>query len=264
MYCPECGNDAGEAKFCPECGLQLDGVRSAVRGGPPTTDAARVGDGGGGAGRGRPAPPQSHQRRDPRGIHPLYLWLGVAAVAAVVLVVAWRSSGGGGGTTGAASPSATMSLPPPVADTKGAYRVLVDRANTLFDHGQAVLDAGQQGYSGQATPYFAAAAKVYAAAWKKKSTDPNVATDWSWAIFESGDVDGAIARADQVIARFPAFQPAYHHRGIFLVMKANARGTDTDEGRQLLDQARAALDKAVSLDPSSPFGQEAAQYLQQL
>ena len=27
MYCPECGNDAEEAKFCPECGADLRGLR---------------------------------------------------------------------------------------------------------------------------------------------------------------------------------------------------------------------------------------------
>ena len=28
MYCPECGNDAEEAKFCPECGADLRGLAS--------------------------------------------------------------------------------------------------------------------------------------------------------------------------------------------------------------------------------------------
>ena len=32
MYCPECGNDAGDAKFCPECGADLGGVKYALRG----------------------------------------------------------------------------------------------------------------------------------------------------------------------------------------------------------------------------------------
>ena len=43
MYCPECGNDAGDAKFCPECGANLAGVKDALSGKPA---AAR--------GRGRP------------------------------------------------------------------------------------------------------------------------------------------------------------------------------------------------------------------
>ena len=32
MYCPECGNDAGDAKFCPECGADLSRVKDALRG----------------------------------------------------------------------------------------------------------------------------------------------------------------------------------------------------------------------------------------
>ena len=43
MYCPECGNDAGDAKFCPECGANLGGVKDALSG-KPAAKAAPKGD----------------------------------------------------------------------------------------------------------------------------------------------------------------------------------------------------------------------------
>ena len=44
--------------------------------------------------------------------------------------------------------------------------------------------------------YFAAAAKVYRAAWKQQATDPNVGTDYATSLFYSGDTDGALKQVD--------------------------------------------------------------------
>jgi hypothetical protein len=54
----------------------------------------------------------------------------------------------------------------------------------------------------QGTAYFQAASHVYAAAWKKQSTDPNVGTEYATSLFFSGDIDGAV-RQGAVRTRLP-------------------------------------------------------------
>ena len=52
MYCPECGNDAGDAKFCPECGADLAGLKNTLKGRTTGQQGGRGGQGAkGGAGR---------------------------------------------------------------------------------------------------------------------------------------------------------------------------------------------------------------------
>jgi hypothetical protein len=267
MYCPECGHDADKAKFCPECGTDLSGVQSALGGGKRTTGAAKKTTGGaGGSGGSRPAPPvQSHTARGGGdGFKPAYLWAGIAVLAVIVLAFAIMRSGGGDSKT-AASPGTQGlgSLPPAVADTKGTYAELKKRADGLYNHGEALLASGDQAYSSKAGPYFAAAAKVYAAAWKKNSSDPNLATDWSYVLFESGDNAGAVARVNDVIRRWPDFQPAWHHKGLFLMMDAFALAGDS-AGKRATADAKAVLEKAVALGPDTKFGQEAKKWLGEL
>ena len=68
MYCPECGNDAGDAKFCPECGADLAGLKNAMKG--KTTGQAAGGKGGQGqrpprepAAAAKPRPAAASRRR---------------------------------------------------------------------------------------------------------------------------------------------------------------------------------------------------------
>jgi hypothetical protein len=45
MYCPECGNDAGDAKFCPECGADLAGLKNTLKGRTTGQQGGRGGQG---------------------------------------------------------------------------------------------------------------------------------------------------------------------------------------------------------------------------
>ena len=66
MYCPECGNDADDAKFCPECGADLAGVKNALKG-------KTTGQQGSGKGRQGGRPPKAAsapRRRRPSGASP--------------------------------------------------------------------------------------------------------------------------------------------------------------------------------------------------
>jgi len=114
---------------------------------------------------------------------------------------------------------AVLAVPPaaawPAADTNGTYQQLVERANGLYADGAA---KSRDGKTGQAADCFAAAG-VYAAAWKKPG-DPNVGTDWAMSLFRSGDIDGAVARLDKVLAANPELQAGHYDLGDYLEHRA--------------------------------------------
>ncbi|MEE4275068.1 MAG: tetratricopeptide repeat protein [Thermoleophilia bacterium] len=275
MYCPECGNEAGEAKFCPECGADLGVVRGALKGkagarGPGDKSGGRQGgaaadgtsrEGSGGKGRagsggsaGRGAAPAPSG-----GLSPRVLWVIVAVVAvAVVIAVALLSSGGeqpaadpgsGGTTSGEVTPVA--------ADLSGSYRELVQRAHDLYDQGDALIQAGD---FEQGVEYFAAAAQVYEAAWAKEPGDPSVGTDWATSLFYSGDFDGAVAQVEIVLEENPDFQPAWFNLGNYLQHQARMAESSGDaaEAERLNEATREAYERAAEIDPASDTGIEAA------
>ena len=253
MYCPECGNDADDAKFCPECGADLAGVKSALKG--KTTGR----QGGGGGGRQAARPPKAGSAPAPpakRGLSPALIW-GLFGGIAVVVVVIVVMLPGGSGDNGAPADAGTQSSGPatPVAaDTSGSYRELVTRANGLYDQGAAGMPDGIPNEQGAA--YFGAAAKVYEAAWAKQPGDPNVGTDWAIALFYSMDVDGALKRVNVVLDADPRFQPGLFNKGIFLSHLSRLT-QDKAEAQKYTDQARTALTAAVAVDPSSEVGKQA-------
>ena len=255
MYCPDCGNDAGEAKFCPECGANLAGVKDALGGKP-----AKSADGGDVA-----APAAAASTGGPRRLSPVVIWGGFGALAVVVIVVVLMISGGfgnGGGNGG--DPSASSSPVTAVsADTGGSYEQLVARANDLYDTG--TKEFKNQNFN-QGSAYFAAAAKIYAAAWKKQATDPGVGTDYGVALFYSGDIPGALKQIDAVLKANPDYQKAWLNKGIFISHQgqlAKQQG-DTKTATKYLDQARQALTKAIALDSKSDAGKQADSFLSAL
>lgn len=260
MYCPECGHDAADAKYCPECGTDLTAVKNAGRG--RTAKAAA------------PAParqqrPRTARRAAERRGEPatsggsrslLRIWLGFAALAVVVVVVIVAvGSGGGGPTGGAATPAAV----PITADTSGSYTALVARANGLYDQGSAAFDNND---NAGGTEAFTAAAKVYGAAWKKQPGDPNVGTDYSVALFYSGQTGKAIKQIDAVLEKSPDFQTAHLNRGIFLKTAASDAKDSGDAAKSadLLSQAKVAFQQAVDIDPATDSGKRAAEQLTSL
>jgi hypothetical protein len=245
MFCPECGQDAGDAKFCPECGTDLENVRSSLKGGAT-----------------RPVHGRSHEGQR-RGLAPAVIWglFGAIAVIAVVLVVVL--SGGFGGKPGTTSSSGSASATPVLGVTTGSYADLVQKANDLYNQGQGQLDT--KNYD-QGVVYFQAAAMTYAAAWQKQSTDPGVGTDFASSLFYSGALDAAIKQADVVLAKHPSFQPAYLTKGNALVHKSLVAAQDGDAkaGKTAEALAKKAYAKAVALDPASQAGKLADQALQSL
>jgi hypothetical protein len=255
MYCPECGNDAKSAKFCPECGANLAGVQDALKGkaaAPPATetgapDAAAAADApAGGPGR----------------LSPAVIWGGFGALAVIVIVIVVMVSGGfGGGGSEPAADASTAPVQAVTADTSGSYEELVQRANDLYDQGDAAFQKQDFEQGGQ---YFAAAAKIYSTAWKKQATDPGVGTDYSVALFYSGDIAGALKQIDAVLQASPDFQKGWLNKGIFLSHEARIaeQQGDTKLGDKYAAQAKQALTKAVAIDPKSEAGQQADQSLQ--
>jgi tetratricopeptide (TPR) repeat protein len=257
MYCPECGKDAGDAKFCPECGANLAGVKHALSGQPadPDAKAGATGD--------QAAVPATDG--GPKKLSPAIIWGAFGALAVVVIVAVVMISGGfGGGSseTGTASATGGEAVEAVSADTSGSYEELVQRANELYDRGDAAFQ--EQGLE-QGAAYFAAAAKVYAAAWAKQATDPGVGTDFSVALFYSGDMEAALERIDEVLEANPDYQKGWLNKGIFLSHEARLAGqADAQQADKLFKQAKSALTKAVAIDPKSDAGKQADQSLQAL
>ena len=250
MYCPECGHEAANAKFCPECGADLAAVRGALK------DPKIAGEGGGrgaGAARKGAAPAPSG------GLSPRLLWAVIAVVAVAVVVIVAVASGGSeqpAGDTPTDGMPTTVATPVPV-DLSGSYRELVQRAHDLYDEGDRLFAAEE---IEQGVAYFAAAAQVYEAAWKKEPGDPNVGTDWATSLFYSGDFDGAVERVRAVLEENPDFQAGWFNLGNYLTHQARMAesGDDQTETARLYGEASEAYSKAAAIDPESDTGLEAA------
>jgi hypothetical protein len=262
MYCPECGNDAADAKFCPECGADLAGVKSALKGKTTAQQGGRGGQGVKGADRQTAAAPAKSAGR---GVSPAVIWGGFGAVAVVVIVVVVMLSGGFGGNKSGngSTPTGTASVQPVQGVTTGSYRELVQKGNELYDKGDAAFQS--QNFD-QGSAYFQAAAMTYAAAWKKQQTDPSLGTDLATSLFYSGDIDAALKQVNLVIEKFPDFQAAYFNLGNYLAHKARIAEQAGDAKTAKVDHAAAAVayTKAVSLDPASDVGKEADARLKEL
>ncbi len=188
-----------------------------------------------------------------RGPSAALLWVVVGVIAAVVVAVVATQLTGGSSESAAPDGGSTTAVE---ADTSGSYDELVQRANGLFDQGDALF---QQNQIDQGAAYFAAAAKVYEAAWKKQPGDPNVGTDWATALFYSGDIEGAIRQIEVVLKKDPEFQTAWFNKGNYLAHEARITEQmgDAKEAKRLFREARQAYLKAVALDPASEVGKEA-------
>ena len=200
----------------------------------------------------------------PQRISPAVIWGGFGALAIIVIVIVVMVSGGFGGSP--STPAADASNAPAQAvsaDTSGSYEELVARGNDLYDQGDAAFQ--KQDFE-QGGAYFAAAAKVYAAAWKKQATDPGLGTDFAVAQFYSGDIAGALKQIDAVLAASPDWQKGWLNKGIFLSHESRIAEQQGDKklATEYTAQAKQALTKAVAIDPKSDAGKQADQSLQQL
>jgi len=262
MYCPDCGNDAAEAKFCPECGADLGGVKDALSG---KTAGKTTGQQGRKTGTERPPKADSAPAAAPpaRGLSPAVIWGGFAVIAVLVIVLVVVFSGGFGGTNPSESPASGGPVQAVDADTSGDYQTLLTRANGLYDQGDAAFK--DQKFE-QGSAYFVAAAKVYAAALKQKAGDPAVGTDYATSLFYAGDIDGALVQAKKVVAQNATFQPAWFNLGNFYAHKARIteQNGSKAEAAAVYDLARAAYTRSIAIDPKSETGKQAAAGLESL
>ena len=166
--------------------------------------------------------------------------------------------------TNAQTPSPEVSQASPVgADLSGSYDALVQKANALYDKGDAAFQAQNVN---QGAADFQAAAMTYAAAWKKQQTDPAVGTDFATSLFYGGSIDAALKQVDLVIKKFPDYQAAYFNLGNYLAHKARIADQQGDKKTAQTDNVAAAkaYTKAVSIDPASQVGKDADAQLKAL
>jgi len=265
MYCPECGFDAGEAKFCPECGNDLTALRAAVAARPRTTgDQGRSRAAKASAPAGldeKKALPRRQGRQPARSstFSPLVIWILVAVAAVTALAVVFIVNRGS--ETASGGQAAGVSNAVPAADTSGTYGELVQRANSLYDQGAKAGQSNDANAQTLSAEYFAVAAKVYAAAWKKQPGDPAVGTDYATSLFYSGQIEAAIKQIDKVLAKNPTFQNALYNKGNYVAMKARLakQNGDSAQATKLFAEAKRLYDAAVKVDPNSESGKAAAQ-----
>jgi hypothetical protein len=242
MYCPECGTEAGEAKFCPECGTDLSSVRAARGAKAAPMNGGKGGTSAADAKSGTLGPQAKSEPR--RGPSAALIWgaIAVVAVIAVVLVVVFSGGSDNGTKTG------------------GSYSELVAQANDLYDQGDAAFKAND--IEGGAK-LFAQAAELYAAAWAKQPGDPNVGTDWATALFYSGDIKGAVNQIGVVLKDDPNFQTGWFNKGNYLTHEARITEQmgDKKAAKKMYAAAREAYLKAIAIDPKSEVGKEAEKRL---
>ena len=142
----------------------------------------------------------------------------------------------------------------------GSYGVLVARANGLYDQGSKAAQSNNANAQTLSSEYFAAAATVYAAAWRQQPGDPAVGTDYATSLFYSGDVAKAIKQVSKVLAKDPTYQNALYNKGIYVATQARTdkQSGETAQATRLFAEAKRLFDAAVKIDPSSPSGQDAA------
>ena len=290
MNCPECGADAGDAKFCTDCGAELSAcpstpscracgsevladakfcpecgtaLRSARGSSGPRTTGTRGRRSGQGQRRPQARPEPAPAPSTSKHLSPVMIWAGFGVAAMVVLLVIFIAAGSPGGASDASTTGGSRAAQPVSADTSGSYAELVQRANGLYDQGSQAFDSKQYA---QGTNYFEAASKVYAAAWKLQSTDPNVGTDYATSLFYSGRIDAALTQVEKVLAKSPGFQTAWFNKGNYLSEKARSAQASGDSKTAKVDyaEARAAYEKAIAIDVASKVGTQAKERLSQL
>lgn len=122
-----------------------------------------------------------------------------------------------------------------LAADPGNYELNVLQGQEYFDWAAEVMQS-TQGKQGE--DLWTAAVPFYQAALKTRPGDPNVTTDYSIALYYSGETTTAISVVEQVITGNPSFAPARFNAGIFY----QAAGDNM--------KAKAAWEKYLQLEPN--------------
>ena len=260
MYCPECGNDAGDAKFCPECGADLTGVKGALgaKGRPAgreTTGQQRR------EGGGQPAPAaRLPPSRPAAGSRPPSS--GAPSRSSPSSWSSWSSwpRGGSGRRRRRDDRPASTPATPVSADTSGSYDELVQRANELYDQGEAKFQ-GQAYRSGRGLLRgggHGLRRGLEAGQEQRPTWAPTLRPRCSTAATST-----ALKQIELRDRQVPGLPGAYFNKGNYLAHKGRIAEQDGDAkaADAATAAAKAAYTKAVSIDPSSAIGKAADQQL---
>lgn len=134
------------------------------------------------------------------------------------------------------------------------YNLLVAQANDYYDWALQVTQVAKQ-VTPDSTQIWAAAASYYGRALDVKPGDPNVATDYSIALFYSGETNKAIEVAEKTRTDNPTFAPVVYNLGVFY---ANSTAADSKT------KAVAAFNDYLKLEPNGANAANAKQFLKDL
>ncbi len=255
MFCPDCGFNAGAAKFCPECGANLTTVRNERSDAAPTSNDARSA-----------APPSDDVRpaagQPRRSPSAKLIWIAavIIVVAVIIAVFVVHDHGSSTGATPTASASASAPAKP---DLSGSYAALVARGDGYYETGAPYANSGN---FTAAEPWFTAAAKVLQAAWNKQPGDPTVGADLANSLFYAGNIQGAITQIDIVLKKSPKNQEALLDKGNFVNMagQMDKEADETTQANAEIAQAKQLYQEAIKIAPTSASGKAAATELKAL
>ena len=153
-------------------------------------------------------------------LSPVMIWAGFGVAAMVVVLVIFIAAGSPGGASDASTTGGSRAAQPVSADTSGSYaeRCSGPTASTTRVPKPSIRSSTRRGRT-----TLEAASKVYAAAWKLQSTDPNVGTDYATSLFYSGRIDAALTQVEKVLAKSPGFQTAWFNKGNYLSRRRGRR-----------------------------------------
>lgn len=137
------------------------------------------------------------------------------------------------------------------ADPKN-YDLLLAQAQTYQDWAGEIVTAAAGQSGGADRPLWLLSVDFYRRALAVKPGDPNVETDYSIAVFYSGDTTGAIEAAQKVAKANPKFAPVQFNMGVFYTYSGDRAS------------AIAAYEKYLKLDPQGELVSEAKTRLTEL
>lgn len=104
-----------------------------------------------------------------------------------------------------------------VSSDPTSYTALVNLGNTYLDWAGELqqVSVTTTSAAGADTPLWASAKDAYVKALKVKKGDAGVEGDYAIALYNTGDVKGAVKVAEGVVAKDPTFGPMWYNLGIF-------------------------------------------------
>lgn len=195
-------------------------------------------------------------------------------LGATSLVSLFQDSGSAGGTTGDPITQVKQSYDPGVNALKAvvasdpeSYTPLVNLGNLYMDYASQLSQAaGSQPATSvlqQQADLYTSAKDVYAKALEIKSDNPNVAGDYSIALFNTGETAKALEVAGQTVAKFPDAAVVWLKVGDFNLILYQQNPADPKAAQYQKDGV-AAYQRYLKLEPKGQYVQQAKDSISQL